>query len=150
MLKRISGYIVSCCVSFTVCVMVLSVAHSIDGKVMEFYGWKENFHLFACCFSISFLMFFTDKLTEKYSLAVELLVKFADVVACVFGLGGLIFRWFPIDLKWSIYVFALALIIYIITFIITIFSLYFANEKTSNEINKKIAERKMKYEQESD
>lgn len=140
-LKRIPQYIIMCCVSFTVCVMILSAIHTWY-DLMATVAWVANFELFAVCLAITILMFFTDSFTENLPLPVVSLIQFADVILCVFGLGGLVFDWFPINFHWFVIVFAIDAVIYLLVFLV----MYYVNSRLSNEINEKIKERKNHHE----
>ena len=126
-----------CCVSFTVCVMLLSLIHSWY-DLMATMAWIANFELFAVCFSISALMFITDMLTENFALPLASLIQFTDEMLCVFGLGGLVFGWFPMTIEWFWAVLAINAVIYICTFLM----MYYVNSRISKDINQKIKERK--------
>ncbi len=136
-IKRLPHYIIMCCVSFTVCVMLLSLIHSWY-DLMATMAWIANFELFAVCFSISALMFITDMLTENFALPLASLIQFTDEMLCVFGLGGLVFGWFPMTIEWFWAVLAINAVIYICTFLM----MYYVNSRISKDINQKIKERK--------
>ncbi len=136
-IKRLPHYIIMCCVSFTVCVMLLSLIHSWY-DLMATMAWIANFELFAVCFSISALMFITDMLTENFALPLVSLIQFTDEMLCVFGLGGLVFGWFPMTIEWFWAVLAINAVIYICTFLM----MYYVNSRISKDINQKIKERK--------
>lgn len=135
--KRIPHYMIMCCVSFTVSVMLLSLIHTWY-DLMATVAWVANYELFAVCFAIAALMFITDTLTENLPRSVVALVQFTDETLCVVGLGGLVFGWFPISPIWFLVIFAIDAIIYICTFLM----MYYINSKISKDINQKIKERK--------
>ena len=135
--KRVIYYIIICCVSYTACSLILTAVNMYE-DVSNALPLYVNLQYFAVCFLISMLMFFTDQLTENCTMPIAMLIQITDVSVVVFGLGGFVFGWFPLDAKWILPVFVILLLIYFATFAV----IYFAEKKWTNDVNIILKQRK--------
>ena len=83
-------------------------------------------------------MFFTDQFTDGCTKPLAMLIQITDVSVVVFGLGGFVFGWFPLDAKWILPVFLILLSVYFATYIV----LYFIEKKWINDVNIILKQRK--------
>ncbi|MBR2177506.1 MAG: DUF3021 family protein [Clostridia bacterium] len=135
--KRIMYYIIICCVSYTACSLILTTVNMF-GDAFNSLPLYVNLQYFAVCLLISFLMFFTDQFTDGCTKPLAMLIQITDVSVVVFGLGGFVFGWFPLDAKWILPVFLILLSVYFATYIV----LYFIEKKWINDVNIILKQRK--------
>ncbi len=134
--KKIKFYFSVCCISFTILELVLSTLNACF-DLMSSNLWINNIEMFAVCLCIALLMFITDRFSKNHSLITKITIDLLDILAAVYGLGGIAFKWFT---TWDsiIISFCVILVVYFLVFLIMIL-----NAKiTDNKINKKILERK--------
>ncbi len=135
--KRIMYYIIICCVSYTACSLILTVFNMYEDDLNSLPLYV-NLQYFAVCFLISLLMFFTDWLTEGCTTPLPMMIQITDVSIVVFGLGGFVFGWFPLDVKWILPVFVILLLVYFATYLV----IYFTEKKWANDVNEILSKRK--------
>lgn len=133
-MKFIKNHVLIACASFSIitflyCILgELSIAPEIDNKTV--------YQLLILNFTVSFVMFFTNKLHFEtvYSL---IAVSIADIFAVVFLIGGLIMKMFPFRLYIVASVSAMIVLAYFF-----VFGIMFIKGKAEEDcINKKIKER---------
>lgn len=138
MLKKIKSYFILNCVVFTVMSFVLNVFFVITDNVREMNtgGYVTlTMQYLSVTTVMSSLFFILDKIIckdEMYSHIISLLI----VIATVFGLGGGVYRWFPVLSWWSLGTLVVIFVVYFSVY----FLLFTKNIDASNEINKKLKE----------
>ena len=138
MLKRIKTYFVLNCTVFTLMSFALNIMYMITGITYEINqaGYTTLTLQYLSVTTIMCILFFIfDKVVrqdEMYSHITALLI----VVATVFGLGGGVYKWFPIISWWSLGALAVIFIVYFSVY----FLLFTKNIDATNQINKKLEE----------
>lgn len=138
MLKKIKSYFILNCVVFTVMSFVLNVFFITTDNVQEMNtGGYVTFTMqyLSVTTVMSILFFIFDKIVDKdemYSHITSLII----VIATVFGLGGGVYKWFPVLSWWSLGTLAVIFVVYFSVY----FLLFTKNIDASNEINKKLEE----------
>lgn len=135
--ERIKYYFSICCISFTILELILSTLNATI-SLMSSNLWINNIEMFAVCFCIAALMFFTDIFTKNFSKPLSIVIDLIDVSVPVFGLGGFIFHWFPIEWQSILMVFGVLTFVYLAVYGI----MYINSVITSKSINQKIIKRK--------
>lgn len=143
MLAKIKHYFTLDCVIFTIMTVVLSVVYLLTNwdDTIRNTTTEEMFKTFGkitlSYFTVTTVMAFLFMVLEKFvneNGYLGHLVSMGIVLSCVYGLGGGVFKWFPIFSKWSLY----TLIVIIIVYIIVFFTMFYRNVEDSNKINKKL------------
>lgn len=138
MLKKIKFYFILNCLSFTIMTFALNLFYITSGIVDEInkLGYVQlTLQYLSVTTVISLLFFAFDKLIKKdeiYSHLISLLI----VMASVYGLGGGVYKWFPI-FSWDT---PITLGIILIIYFAVYFLLFAKNIEASNQINKKLKE----------
>ena len=138
MIKKLKSYFVLNCTVFTLMTFVLNMLFIITDNVREMNtgGYVTiTLQYLSVTTAMCILLFIFDKIVsqdEMYSHITSLLI----VIASVFGLGGGVYKWFPILSWWSLGALAVIFIVY--------FSVYFLmftkNIDATNQINKQLKE----------
>lgn len=136
--RNVLFYILICCVSYTICNILLSILNMAFNGFMEVAPYYLNLQEFSVCFLIAVLMFFTDRLTKNCSSLLGIIVSIADVTVSVFGLGIFVFHWFSINPLSLIIAFGVLLAVYFGTFPI----IYLVDKKWTSDLNKILDQRK--------
>lgn len=100
------------------------------------FGVEWLFQMALLCLVITFLMFITDTISEKFfgdiPVFVFILIGLIEVSACVILMGGLWYQWFPLTIDWILEVLIIDVIIYFGVFGI----MFFQEKKSAENINK--------------
>ncbi|MEE0264750.1 MAG: hypothetical protein UD936_03900 [Acutalibacteraceae bacterium] len=138
MLKNIKKFFILDCIVFTILSFVLNMFFIITGNMQEMNraGYVTTTLQYLSVTTVICILFFIfQKIISKdemYSYITALLI----VIASVFGLGGGVYKWFPILSWWSLVALAVIFIVY--------FSVYFLmftkNIDATNQINKQLKE----------
>ncbi len=138
MLKNIKKFFILDCIVFTILSFVLNMFFIITGNMHEMNttGYvTTTMQYLSTTTTICILFFLFQKIISKdemYSHITSLLI----VIATVFGLGGGIYKWFPIISWWSLGALAVIFIVYFSVY----FLLFAKNIDATNQINKKLEE----------
>ena len=138
MLKKIKSYFILNCVTFTIMTVVLNIFYITSGiaSTINKTGYIQlTLQYLSVTTVMSTLFFAFDKLIHKeeiYSHLIALMI----VMVTVYGLGGGVYKWFPI---FSWYTLATLVIILVIYFAVY-FTLFAKNIEASNHINQKLKE----------
>lgn len=138
MIKRIKTYFVLNCTVFTIMSFVLNIFYMITDITHEInrIGYtKLTFQYLSVTTVMCVLFFIFDKILkqdEMYSHITALII----VIATVFGLGGGVYKWFPVMSWWSLGALAVIFTVYFSVY----FLLFTKNIDATNQINKKLEE----------
>ena len=138
MLKRIKAYFLLNCTVFTLMSFALNMLFIITDNVSEMNSGGYitiTLQYLSVTTVMCALLFIFDKIVSKdemYSHITALLI----VIATVFGLGGGVYKWFPIMSWWALSALAIIFIIYFSVY----FLLFAKNIDATNQINKKLEE----------
>lgn len=138
MLKKIKSYFILNCVVFTIMSFVLNMVFIVTGNAeeMNIAGYvTTTLQYLSVTTVMSVLFFIFDKIVRKdemYSHITALLI----VIATVFGLGGGVYKWFPVISWWSLGTLVIIFVVYFSVY----FLLFAKNIDASNQINKKLEE----------
>ena len=136
MLKRLKTYFVLNCTVFTLMSVVLNIFYKITGitDIINQTGYTTiTLQYLSVTTVMCALLFIFDKIVSKdemYSHITALII----VIATVFGLGGGVYKWFPIMSWWALSALAVIFIIYFSVY----FLLFAKNIDATNQINKKL------------
>ena len=114
MLKKIKFFLVLNCVTFTIMSLVLNLIYILSGAVEnegQFGYVTLTMQYLSVTTIMSVLFFFFDKGNGKndiYNHLTSLLI----VVGTVFGLGGGVYKWFPIFSGYTLITLGIILVIY--------------------------------------
>lgn len=138
MLKRIKSYFILNCVTFTIMTVVLNIFYITSGiaSTINKTGYIQLTLQYLSVTTVMSILFFAfDKLLQKeevYSHLIALMI----VMVTVYGLGGGVYKWFPIFSSATLVTLAIILIIYFAVY----FTLFAKNIEASNHINQKLKE----------
>lgn len=138
MLKKIKFFLILNCVSFTIMTFVLNMFYIMSGAVdtNEQFGYVTlTMQYLSVTTVMSVLFFIFDKIVnsnEIYGHLTSLLI----VTVTVYGLGGGVYKWFPIFSWYTLVTLDIILVIYFAVY----FLLFAKNIEASNQINKKLKE----------
>lgn len=109
-MKRAGYYLLTACVSFTVLVLFYSCM-SLAGLLLM-PDALVMLQFFAVVCAISLLLFFVDRFFSGRLTFPWMLAQIACAIVPVFGLGGLVFGWFPFSLQAVAMVGGIVLLVY--------------------------------------
>lgn len=112
MKRKLGLYIITCCVSFTVLVLIHSVAQFMDWGLS--IDPASTLQMFGVTALISTLMWITDRFFPPEFTPEQMLSQIACVLVSVFGLGGGVFKWFPFTWATALGVLGITLVIYLV------------------------------------
>lgn len=128
--------------SYTIASLVIALAN-YKYYVAEF-SIEWLFQMALLCLTITFLMFITDIISEKFfgniPVFVFILIGLIEVSACVILMGGLCYQWFPLSIEWILEVIVIDIVIYFFVFGV----MFFQEKKSAEGINKIIKNRRKK------
>ena len=143
MKKKLKIYGTSCCMSYTLASIILSILNSF-GDLITFSVWHENLQLFIVCLAIAVLMLITDLVILRNTdeddgiNPLQIFLGLVDVAIPVLGLGGPVFHWFDL---FSVQILSPIIILVVVYFVI--FALYYWGfRQTEKELNNMIRKRK--------
>lgn len=140
-LKRLKIYGISCCISYTIASLILSVLNI--GSTLMSDVWLANVQLLLVCIVIAVLMLITDTIRDPEEPTSQVtpgyfLIGILDVAVPVIGMGGLLFKWFDVFTLQIIYPICILLVVYF-----AVFAIFYINKKiTEKELNRRISKRK--------
>ena len=139
-LDRLKNCGLSCCISFTLVNLILSVLH-LDAELMQGNFWRYNLEIFVVCFVIALLMFIVSLFSQEDNplrmTPGAVVIDLLCVAAPVLGLGGFVFRWFN---PFSVYV-LYPIVILLVVYALTAAAIYWNARRTEKEINQAITDR---------
>lgn len=124
------------CVSFTAVSLLLSLISAISGNFMALSD-RSILELLTCTGLIGLIMFFTSKLPLR-SAPAQILVELAVVAAVILGVGGGAFGWFPWQPLTVLFVCGVFIAVFAITYLVMLLQ----NKLASDQINRKIQEKR--------
>lgn len=120
--------------SYTIASLVVALTYC-NYYTTEF-GVEWIFQMALLCLAISFLMFITDIVSEKFfgnvPVFIFILIGLIEVSACVIFMGGLWFKWFPLNIEYILEIIVIDTIIYFSVFGI----IFFQEKKSADNINR--------------
>lgn len=120
--------------SYTIASLIIAFINTLNYPTN--FGVEWIFQMASLCFVITFLMFITDIVSEKFfrdiPVFVFILIGLIEVSACVLLMGGLWFEWFILNVDWILKVIVIDTVIYFSVFGI----MFFQEKKSAESINR--------------
>lgn len=135
-MKKILHYLTIDCIAFTVMMLVMSILSMTTDFVWNEFKMVYIFQFWIVITLICVLMSFTDRISVP-SKAAFTAIQLADAVIVVMVVGGGIFQWFHWGISDILFVLAVDLLIYFVSYIIMMLKL----RRTAEDINAAIARR---------
>lgn len=136
MKKQFMNIIYTNCISYTILSLLISILSFTSIPVMEM-NYMNCLSMFLVTVLISICIVLTSNIKIE-SFWIENIIYVLEVFVIVYGVGGGIFHWFPLELYYFFEVGIICILVYIITSII----LYLHFHLLANQINQKIEEKK--------